>query len=102
MNNVRTNITAQEWRYIVERIDERQEAGKSSLVTVRGFEVPQSRIKKQGKVHAYKTTLEKLAPSKLRRVGFYNDCLTIPQKYVLLRHPTSLCLHHLSGHLLRH
>ena len=62
-NIIRTNITAQEWKYIVERIDERQSVGKSSLVTVRGFEVPQSRVKKQGRVHSYKSTLEKLAPS---------------------------------------
>lgn len=59
------NITASEWAYINKQLAERQLQGKESEVFKRAFRIPQSRIKKQGRVHSHQTILARFAPSML-------------------------------------
>ncbi|KAF1973839.1 hypothetical protein BU23DRAFT_639062 [Bimuria novae-zelandiae CBS 107.79] len=63
-DGMRTNITAPEWKYIIQQRQQREKEGKSSVVIVCGFHVPESRIKKQGRIHAYETALERYAQNR--------------------------------------
>jgi hypothetical protein len=59
------NVTEQAWKYIVQRLREREGRGKTSIVKHRGTQMSEKKIRKQRKVHEFQTALERYATCKL-------------------------------------
>ncbi|CAO2658355.1 Nn.00g060780.m01.CDS01 [Neocucurbitaria sp. VM-36] len=59
--NLSKNVTKDEWKFIASRLREREAEHKQSVVRVRGFVVPKSRIQKQRKIYEYQSTIERFA-----------------------------------------
>jgi hypothetical protein len=59
------NVTEQEWKYIVQRLREREGQGKTSIVKHRGTPMSEKKIRKQRKVHEFQTALERYATCEL-------------------------------------
>jgi hypothetical protein len=56
---VSKNVTATEWKYIIQQLQQREAQHKKSIVSIRGVRMPENRIHKQRRVHEYKTTIER-------------------------------------------
>ncbi|KAF1850372.1 ankyrin [Cucurbitaria berberidis CBS 394.84] len=99
------NATKDEWKFIVGRLREREAQNKLSSVIVRGITLPESRIKKQRRIHDHHTTFERIArdlkplnrlptppgvsistPKPPQSPGFE----TLPQDRITIRQPGSL------------
>ncbi|KAH7397229.1 hypothetical protein BKA66DRAFT_546280 [Pyrenochaeta sp. MPI-SDFR-AT-0127] len=54
------NITKEEWKFILNRLPEREAQNKNSTIIVRNFAIPRSRIQKQRRIHEHQKTFERL------------------------------------------
>ncbi|KAF2822632.1 ankyrin [Ophiobolus disseminans] len=59
---INKNVTTREWQFIFQRLRQREAQQKTTVLCVRGIQVPTHRIQKQRKAHGYQTTFERCVP----------------------------------------